>query len=137
MKDIWVRNILTTIENECSEELAEQIMAGCGENCPFSHMPDDEILELKEQSSGEEELMELLGKHWRLQQEGEKYYIVFDRCFCPMVMEDTSSVSPVLCYCTLGSLKKKFKLALGRDVDVTMETTVLRGDPRCRFQIHV
>lgn len=134
MKEIWVQNILKAIESQCSEEQARKIMTNCGEHCPFSHMPDEELLELKEQSSSEKELLDLLTEYWRLHRDGEKYYIIFDQCFCPMVMENTSSV---LCFCTLGSLKKKFKLALDRDVDITMETTILRGDPRCRFQIHV
>jgi hypothetical protein len=37
----------------------------------------------------------------------------------------------------MGNLKKKFRIGLGRDVDVLMEKTVLAGDDECRFKVMV
>jgi len=70
-----------------------------------------------------------------LKNENGQYYIIFDQCYCPLVNENLEGTSQTLCFCTLGNIKRKFKIGLGREVRVEMQKTILAGDTECRFYI--
>jgi predicted hydrocarbon binding protein len=72
-----------------------------------------------------------------LKLEDNEYYVVFDKCYCPLMQNNLENASKTICYCTLGNLKHKFKISLGREVEVEMLKTVLAGDKECRFKIKV
>lgn len=133
MVEIWIKTLLTTLDDELDEEKKQAIIETCGANCPFTHLPDEKLLALKEQADSEEAFLELLARHWRLEKRAGNYYLVFDRCYCPLVENNPTGASQTLCYCTLGNIKHKLMLGLGKEVEVVMEKTVLGGDHECRF----
>ena len=135
MKEIWIKELLSNLDNAVEEKIKQNILIKCGEKCPFTHLSDHKLLELKENSSTESEFLEKLCQQWRLEEKNNKYYVIFDQCYCPLVNQDLKGVSKSLCYCTLGNIKHKFKIGMDRDVDVVMEKTVLSGDNECRFLI--
>ncbi len=98
-------------------------------------MPDEKLLQVRIEAETEQEFLDRLCEVWRLKKENDHYFIVFDQCYCPLVNKDIENASQTMCYCTLGSLKHKFKISLGRDIEVIMLKTVLRGDNECRFEI--
>ena len=100
-------------------------------------MPDNKLLELRSETTTEEEFLGKLSDIWRLRKVDDRYFVIFDRCYCPLVYKNRKSTSKTMCYCTLGSLKHKFKISLGRDIDVIMLKTVLTGDEECRFEIKI
>ena len=81
-----------------------------------------------------EEFLDKLCEQWRLQKENDRYFVVFDKCYCPLVKKDTPKT---MCYCTLGSIKHKFRISLGREIEVKMLKTVLGGDDECRFEVMI
>ncbi|MBP1910205.1 DUF6144 family protein [Methanolobus bombayensis] len=133
----WVKNLLVTLDENLDESTRIKIMQTCGEDCPFTHLKDDKLLEIKNSSEDEFDFLEKMSLEWRVRFENGNVYVVFDKCYCPLVNEDIEGTSKTLCYCTMGNLKRKFRLGLGRDVDVLMEKTVLAGDDECRFRIMV
>ena len=133
----WIRELLVGLDNSVNEETKEGLLEKCGPRCPFSHMPDDKLLELREQSGTEQDFLNKLSAAWRLKRENDQYFVVFDQCYCPLVNKDLEHASPTMCYCTLGSLKHKFRVSLGRDIEVIMLGTVLRGEKECRFEIKI
>lgn len=133
----WIRELLDNLDSSVDEETKQNIMEKCGPKCPFSHMPNDELIKLRNESKTEEEFLEKLSERWHLVKEGNEYYVVFDKCYCPLVMNDLKNASKTMCYCTLGSIKHKFKVSLGREIDVEMLKTVLAGDEECKFKIYV
>lgn len=133
----WIKKLLKNLDEYLDEDKRIEIMEECGEECPFTHLTDERLLDIKNQAKGEVDFIEQLSRQWRLKIEGENIYVVFDKCYCPLVNEDTNEASPTLCYCTQGNIKKKFRLGLGREVKVLMEKTILAGDSECRFRVLV
>jgi predicted ArsR family transcriptional regulator len=133
----WVNELLKNLDNSVKESTKQSILEKCGANCPFSHMPDEKLLKLRNEAKTEQDFLNKLCEIWRLRKENNHYFVVFDQCYCPLVNKDTRNTSKTMCYCTLGSLKHKFKISLGRDIDVKMQKTVLSGDDECKFEIKI
>ena len=134
---VWLKHLIKSLDNNLDEKTKTKIMEECGENCPFTHLTDERLLAIKNTSSDENDFLEKLSQQWRVKIEGNDVYVVFDKCYCPLANENIADTSATLCYCTLGNLKKKFRIGLNRDVDILMEKTVLSGDSECRFKILV
>ncbi len=61
-------------------------------------------------------------------------------CHCPWSREAIRSgaaVSPIFCNCSAGFHRKPWQAALGQSVQVDVLESVLKGDDRCRFAIHL
>ncbi len=132
---IWIKELLKNLDEKVDTPTIKSILGACGEKCPFTHLPDDKLVKIKNESKDENEFLEKLSDLWRLKKECGKYYVVFDKCYCPLVNEDLEGTSKSLCFCTLGNIKRKFKIGLERDVVVEMQKTILAGDNECRFYI--
>ncbi len=66
----------------------------------------------------------------------KRYYA----CHCPWAREALRSgerVSPLFCNCSAGFHKRPWEVALGRKVQAEVLESVLQGDLRCRFAIHL
>jgi hypothetical protein len=62
---------------------------------------------------------------------GKKY----DACFCPFAGK--SNISSEFCNCTKGNIKESYGAVLGKPVEVTIDSTILRGSDRCCFTLKV
>jgi hypothetical protein len=62
-------------------------------------------------------------------------------CHCPWVREslqmDEVDVPPIFCNCSAGFHKKYWEVVLGQPLKAQVLETVLQGDERCRFAIHL
>lgn len=66
----------------------------------------------------------------------KRYYY----CHCPWAREAVKSgekVAPIFCNCSAGFHKKPWEGALGQKIEVEVLESVLKGDDRCRFAIHL
>jgi hypothetical protein len=66
----------------------------------------------------------------------KRYYA----CHCPWIREAIKSdlkISPNFCYCSAGFEKRLWDVIFGQDVKADVLQTVLKGDPICKFAIHV
>jgi hypothetical protein len=135
--NVWIKELLRNLDAYVDEPVRKKIMSACGEKCPFTHLTDDKLYEIKSACESDEEFLESLCKQWYLKDEDGKYFVVFDKCYCPLVREDIKGASMTLCYCTLGNIKRKFAIGLGREVGVIMKSTILAGDAECRFYIQL
>jgi len=66
----------------------------------------------------------------------KRYYY----CHCPWARESVRSgekVAPIFCNCSAGFHKKPWEAALGQKVQAEVLESVLKGDMRCRFAIHL
>ena len=41
-----------------------EIMEACGEECPFTHLTDEKLLEIKKESKDETDFLEQLARQW-------------------------------------------------------------------------
>ncbi len=135
--NVWIKELLKNLDETLDENKRIRIMEACGEKCPFTHLTDEMLLDIKMESEDEIDFIEKLSQKWRVRIEDNNTYVVFDKCYCPLINENIREASKTLCYCTQGNIKRKFKLGLGRDVKVLMEKTILAGDSECRFRVLV
>ncbi len=135
--NVWLKELLKSLDENLDEKTRIVIMEACGEKCPFTHLTDQKLLDIKKESKDEYDFLEKLSQQWRVRIENNNIYVIFDKCYCPLINQDIEGSSKTLCYCTLGNIKKKFRLGLGRDVNVLMEKTILAGDRECRFKVLV
>ncbi len=135
--NVWLKELLKSLDKNLDEKTRIEIMEACGENCPFTHLTDQKLLDIKKESKDEYDFLEKLSQQWRVGIENNNIYVIFDKCYCPLINQDIEGSSKTLCYCTQGNIKKKFRLGLGRDVNVLMEKTILAGDRECRFKVLV
>jgi hypothetical protein len=66
----------------------------------------------------------------------KRYYY----CHCPWAREAIKSggkLAPIFCNCSAGFHKKPWEAALGQRIKVDVLESVLQGDARCRFAIHL
>ncbi len=66
----------------------------------------------------------------------KRYYY----CHCPWAREAVKSgekVAPIFCNCSAGFHKKPWEGALGQKIEVDVLESVLKGNDRCRFAIHL
>jgi hypothetical protein len=66
----------------------------------------------------------------------KRYYC----CHCPWAREAIKSggkLTPIFCNCSAGFHKKPWEAVLGRPVKAEVLESVLNGDIRCRFAIHI
>ena len=134
---IWIKELIKNLDEQVDEGTRKAILGACGEKCPFTHLTDSRLLEIRNKSESERAFLANLCSEWRLQNEKGQYFVLFDQCYCPLVNEDLKGASKTLCYCTEGNLKHKFRLALGREVEVEAQKTILRGHDECRFLIKI
>lgn len=76
---------------------------------------------------------------WKFSYNREKNELLCDEnkseCICPVAKACNFNISPSMCYCTEGMLKRIFETALNRTVTTTMVTSVLRGGRSCVYKI--
>jgi hypothetical protein len=60
-----------------------------------------------------------------------------NHCLCPMVETKPAGLSPTFCLCSLGYVKETHEQIFKKPVEVELVSSVLRGDPRCKFKITV
>jgi hypothetical protein len=60
----------------------------------------------------------------------------YSRCACDLVCLGLVT-SPLLCECSAQNLKSNFTSALSHPVDVTLQTSILRGSPTCEFLVRL
>ncbi len=60
-----------------------------------------------------------------------------NHCLCPMVETKPADLSPTFCLCSLGYVKEMHEQLFRKLVEVELVSSVLRGDPRCKFKITV
>ncbi|MDP2871387.1 MAG: hypothetical protein Q8P31_02475 [Bacillota bacterium] len=67
----------------------------------------------------------------------KRYY----QCHCPLarasILDEASTVSPLLCYCSGGYEKLVFDVVFAEPVQVKVVESALAGDLRCRFRIEI
>ena len=59
------------------------------------------------------------------------------KCLCTLVESCPAGLSPTFCLCSVGYVKEMHEQMFKKPVEVELLSSVLRGDPRCKFKITV
>jgi len=132
----WIRKVVAGIEEHADEAECKKILEACGRQCA----PRGLIAKAREiyQSAGDTaEFVARLGEVFSaVQIEDGKVFVIYPECYCEQIKGVPSEDIPnAYCNCSVGWVKEVFEGALGRPVGVRRVSSVIAGDPECRFEV--
>jgi len=132
----WIKNAVTSIEEQTSQDACSQILQSCGRRCA----PEKLISQAKRIFDSSKDFGEFLARFSEvfdaLHVEDNAVYIVYPQCYCPHIRNlDKEDIPNVYCECSVGWIRELFEQAVGKPVSVERIATVVAGDPGCRFKV--
>jgi predicted hydrocarbon binding protein len=131
----WIGALIEGMDDEIDEETRARILERCGRSCiprAFVSRVEAQMGDIEDAERAVDRLGELWG---HLERVGDDVYVMYEKCFCPLVNSYPGDLSPTFCNCSRGWIKELFESALGRTVEVLLEKSVINGDNLCRFRV--
>ena len=138
----WINDCLSELEKRPAEEAAS-LLSGCGRACAERRGAIEGNKQLRELAAGcrtRSDYVAFLNTHLPAQvrftecEDGILFSVGNERCSCPMAEEVKN---PILCSCTCGFNKAAWSEFFGRDVEVEVVESHLRGGKDCVFKIKI
>jgi predicted ArsR family transcriptional regulator len=132
----WITALMDGLGKNVEEKTLARVLEQCGRQCQ-SQSFIKKARSLYENSRSTDEFLDKLGKVYKhLRKEGDRVYLVYPRCYCSQVNKiPKGKLSGAYCNCSRGWARALFEGALGRDVEVVKEKSIIGGDGECRFRI--
>lgn len=131
----WIRTLMDNLDTELDEKTRTKILESCGRTCiPRSLIKKAQAC--KNDAKNIDEFLDELSKRWsHLKRDNDKIYVVYEKCYCPLVKTYSGKLSPTFCNCSRGWIKELFESALERPVIVELEKSIKQGGDACRFRV--
>jgi len=131
----WIKTLTESLDKELDEKTRAKILESCGRNCiPRSFVQKAQAC--RKNAEDVDDFLDRLGKIWgNLKREGNDVYVVYKKCYCPLVRGYSGKLSPTWCNCSMGWIKKLFESTLEKPVEVMLEKSIKQGDDICRFKV--
>jgi predicted hydrocarbon binding protein len=131
----WINSLMQSLDAQVDEETRAKILENCGRNC-ISRSFIAKAQALKKNAKDMDDFLENLGRTWKhLQRKGEAVYVMYDKCYCPLVRDHKDKLSPTFCNCSRGWIKELFESILNKPIEVKLEKSIKQGDEICRFKL--
>ena len=135
-----VKSIMDVLDSEVDEHARRVIMEACGHRC-IGASTLKKAVKLQEQAFNLDELLVLLNEQHigggYLQRYGNVIHAAYDRCYCGSVSKTKELFTETYCHCSCGWYQKLFETVLSRPVRVELLGSIIQGDQRCEFRIHL
>jgi Family of unknown function (DUF6144) len=136
----FIHDLMRLLDDQVEEVTRWEIMEGCGMSC-IGISTLEKALILKKKSHDLNDLIfrmnqsHIGGGHLIL--EGNVIHASYDRCYCGSVSATRQPISSTYCHCSCGWYRQLFETLLKRPVKVDLLGSIIQGDERCRFLIHL
>jgi len=131
---------MDVLDREVDRETRKTIMEACGRRC----ISVTTIKKARSLLQEARDLDDLLGRLKQvhigggyLQREGDVIRAAYDRCYCGSVSRTREPFSATYCHCSCGWYRQLFETLLCRPVAVELLGSIIQGDERCQFLIHI
>jgi predicted hydrocarbon binding protein len=133
----WIESLMDNLDEHVDERTRVEVLENCGRSCiPQSFIK--KAKDCKSESKDVKDFLNRLTKVWHhLQIEVEDVFVVYEKCYCPLVKDYDQKLSPSFCNCSRGWIKELFESALGRPIDVKLEKSIRLGDNICKFKVNL
>jgi predicted hydrocarbon binding protein len=134
----WIKSLLNNMDKLIDQEKRMKLMESCGRDCALR---SSAAAAISKSSKGDVDklvstMRQLLGENNVLKKDGV-IQLIYSQCYCPLVEEWPARLSDTYCYCSLGWIKEVFETVSGKPVGVDLLQSIKRGDPFCKFTIHL
>jgi Family of unknown function (DUF6144) len=131
----WVGTLIDGLDSSVDEETKINLLENCGRKC-ISPNFIKKVKSCKAKSKNNDDFLDRLGAIWKhLRLSGDKIFVEYDRCYCPMIKSYKGRLSAAFCNCSRGWIKEAFESAIEKPVTVVLEKSIKRGDKICRFRV--
>jgi predicted ArsR family transcriptional regulator len=132
----WITALMEGLDKNVDEKTLSKVLEQCGRQCQSQSFVK-KARSLYEKSKSTDDFLDKLGKVYKhLHKEGDRVYLVYPRCYCSQVNRiPKGKLSAAYCNCSRGWAKALFEGAMGRDVEVIKEKSIIAGDNECRLRI--
>ena len=132
----WITVLMDGLDKNVDKKTLAELLEQCGRQCQSQRFIE-KAKSLYAKSKSTDEFLDRLGKVYKhLHREGGRVYLVYPKCYCSQVNRiPKGKLSGIYCNCSCGWAKALFEGALGRDVEVIKEKSIIGGDSECRFRI--
>jgi hypothetical protein len=135
-----VKSIIDILDQELDEATRYAIMQACGRRC-IGASTVKSAQKLHQQASSLDDFLNLLNEHHigggHLERKGDTIHAAYDRCYCGSVNKTKVPFSETYCQCSCGWYQQLFEILLEKPVAVELLGSIIQGDARCEFLIHV
>lgn len=132
----WIATLMDGLSKNVDEKTLAKVLEQCGRQCQ-SQSFIKKARSLYEKSKSTDDFLDKLGKVYKhLHREGDRLYVVYPTCYCAQVNKiPKGRLSGTYCNCSRGWVKALFEGALGRDVEVIKEKSIIGGDSECKLRV--
>ena len=132
----WITWLVAAMDEYLDEETKTKILEYCGQQCQSESLVK-KARDVYKKSKDINDFLQKFGQIYEnLHLENDEIYIIYPKCYCPNVNKiPQGKLSATYCNCSRGWVKELFEGALGRQVDVVMQKSIVNGDEKCKFQI--
>jgi len=133
----WIKSLMDNLDEHVDEKTKLKVLENCGRAC-ISRSFLKKVQECKKSAKDTSEFLDNLQRMWNhLQRDDDDIYVVYKKCYCPLVKGCSEPLSSTFCNCSVGWIKELFESALEKQVDVELEKSIVRGDDICRFKVRL
>ena len=135
-----IKGMMDVLDQEVDEPTRQTIMQACGRQC-IGASTLNKARKLAKTARDLDDLLEQLnqahigGGH--LRREDDVIHATYDRCYCGSVSKAREPFSVTYCHCSRGWYRQLFETLLDKTVEVELVASIIQGDKRCQFLIHI
>jgi predicted ArsR family transcriptional regulator len=132
----WFSGLMAGLEG-IDEPARSHVLHECGKACARSYTAQV-FREAQQISADLDAFLEHLSLRFPEAQyerlDSHTIQVTYNQCACDLVTLGLVT-SPLLCECSAANLRENFEQALGTPASVTVESSILRGGPRCVLMV--
>ena len=131
-----MKTFIYKVEQECGKECIKETMRSCGHECTPRFVIDSSK-SIYESSKDLEDFFHKLNdinKGVTYEIEDGIIKVTYDECFCSFA-KNSHEMPYSYCECSAGWLEEFFLKVIGKEVTVSIISTVIRGSDNCKFHI--
>ena len=132
-----IKTLIEGLDAQLDEKTKAEILEKCGRACiPRSFIAKAKAC--KKDAKDMDEFLNNLGQVWKhLHRDGDNLYVIYEKCYCPLVNKDSEKLQRTFCNCSRGWIKELFESVLEKAVQVELEKSIKTGDNTCKFRVRL
>ncbi len=137
-RENWLKELFRLMHSSLTQHEQKKLLESCGRACL---MPQMKYMALKifNECSDLDEFVNLMNKtvynEDHLTKNGTTLFGCYSQCYCPIVRSYKVAFPDYYCLCSQGWLKELYEKIFKKGIQVTIMSSIIRGDKQCTYKI--